>query len=131
MPGITLQLSGQQDNALAQRLALALTELTCRVLDKRPEQTMTIVRFVADQLWFINGQSLQALSRRSFRLEVTITDETATLSQKAQYQHEAYALLAKILGSLHPHSNVHIIDCRGTAYGYGGLTQDYRYQHNE
>jgi 4-oxalocrotonate tautomerase len=131
MPGITLQLSGHEDPQLAHRLANALTKLTCRILDKRPEQTMVIVRFVPAELWFINGQSLQALARHSFRLEVTVTDETNTRAQKAQYHQEVYALLAETLGELHEHSNIHIIDCRAGAYGYGGVTQEFRYQHNE
>lgn len=27
------------------------------------------------------------------------------------------------------HSNVYVIDCRASAYGDGGVTQEYRYQH--
>lgn len=47
MPGITLQLSGREDVALA----TALTTLTCEVLKKRPEQTTVLVRFVPPELW--------------------------------------------------------------------------------
>jgi len=33
-----------------------------------------------------------------------------------------------MIGHIHPHYNVHIIDCRAAAYGDGGVTQKYRYQ---
>jgi 4-oxalocrotonate tautomerase len=129
MPGITLKLSGEPDAALARGLAAELTALTCDVLEKRPQQTMVMVQFVPRELWFIDNRSLADHRRNSFRLEVTITDETNTKAQKARYQREAYALLSRVIDDLHPHSNVHIIDCRASAYGYGGVTQEYRHQH--
>ena len=102
MPGITLTLSGAPDTALASRLSHELTELTARVLDKQPSQTMVIVRFVDPGLWFIDSESLERLGRNSFRLEVTITDETTTVEQKRQYQREAYDLLSGRIGNVHP-----------------------------
>ncbi|MFJ3151377.1 4-oxalocrotonate tautomerase [Pseudomonas putida] len=123
MPGITLTLSGAPDAALASRLSHELTELTARVLDKLPSQTMVIVRFVDPGLWFIDSESLESLGRNSFRLEVTITDETTTVEQKRRYQRESYDLLSQHIGNVHPHSNVHLIEVRATAYGYGGVPQ--------
>ncbi|HDS1774283.1 4-oxalocrotonate tautomerase [Pseudomonas putida] len=123
MPGITLTLSGAPDAALASRLSHELTELTARVLDKLPSQTMVIVRFIDPGLWFIDSESLESLGRNSFRLEVTITDETTTVEQKRRYQRESYDLLSQRIGNVHPHSNVHLIEVRATAYGYGGVPQ--------
>jgi 4-oxalocrotonate tautomerase len=88
-----------------------------------------MVQHVAPGDWFINRQSLAELGKNSFRLEVTITDETNTKTQKAAYQKAAFELLSKRIGNVHPHSNVHLIDCRASAYGYGGVTQEYRHQH--
>ena len=123
MPGITLTLSGAPDAALASRLSHELTELTARVLDKLPSQTMVIVRFIDPGLWFIDSESLESLGRNSFRLEVTITDETTTVEQKRRYQRESNDLLSQRIGNVHPHSNVHLIEVRATAYGYGGVPQ--------
>ncbi|MFS0827101.1 tautomerase family protein [Pseudomonas phoenicis] len=123
MPGITLTLSGAPDAALASQLSHELTELTARVLDKQPSQTMVIVGFVDPSLWFIDSKSLASLGRNSFRLEITITDETTTVAQKRRYQRESYDLISERVGNVHPHSNVHIIDVRATAYGYGGVPQ--------
>lgn len=111
------------------QLVPQLTALTCEVLEKRPEQTLLILDFVPHEQWFIHNRSLVEHGRNAFRLEVTVTDETNTKAQKARFHREAYVLLAELIGNLHPHSNVHIIDCRASAYGYEGVTQEYRYQH--
>ena len=128
MPGITLTLSGEADQALVRRLAPALTSLTCAVRDKKPEETTVIVKFVPAVDWFIGGESLAELKRNAFRLQVTVTDETTTKDQKAAYQKAVFEALSEAVGNLHPHSNVHVIDCRASAYGYGGVTQERRYQ---
>ncbi|WP_213940437.1 4-oxalocrotonate tautomerase [Pseudomonas sp. dw_612] len=129
MPGITLKIAGQPNAELVQRIVPPLTVLTCEVLEKRPEQTMVMVQFVPHELWFIDSRSLAELGRNSFRLEVTITDETNTKAQKARYQKEAFALLAEAIGNLHPHSNIHVIDCKASSYGYGGVSQEYKLYH--
>ena len=128
MPGIFLTLSGQTDETLTRRLALDLSELTCRVLKKDLARTAVIVRYCPDDQWFIAGRSLRDYGQRAFRLEVTITDETNTKTEKADFHAQAFALLSQVIGNLHPHSNIHIIDCRASAYGYGGMTQEeYRF----
>ena len=130
MPGILLTVSGQPDSGLTQRLAREISELTCRVLKKEMERTAVIIRYCPEDHWFIAGRSLQDYGQRAFRLEVTITDETNTKAEKADYHAQAFRLLSQIIGNLHPHSNIHIIDCRASAYGYGGKTQEeYRFLH--
>jgi 4-oxalocrotonate tautomerase len=127
MPGLKLTVSGQPDAALSARLAAELTTLTCSTLRKLPERTMVMVHYVPHEHWFIQARSLAEHGRNSFRLEVTITEDTNTKDEKAVYQKEAYELLARLIGNLHAHSNVHVIDCKAAGYGYGGLTQEYRY----
>lgn len=128
MPGLTLTLSGLPNPIRSRDLAQKLTDLTARLLDKEIARTMVLVRYLPAEDWYIAGRSLVEWGQNSFRLEVTITDETNTKAQKAAYQREAFALLSREIGNLHPHSNVHVIDCRGSAYGYGGVTQEQYYQ---
>ena len=123
MPGITLTLSGTPNPVLAAKLSQEITALTAELLGKQPSQTMVIVQFVDPALWFIDSQSLSIQGLNSFRLEITVTDETTTLAQKSRYQREVFNLLSERLGNLHRHSNVHIIDVRASAYGYGGEPQ--------
>ncbi|TXJ17230.1 MAG: 4-oxalocrotonate tautomerase family protein [Afipia sp.] len=129
MPGITLRISGQPDADLTRRAVARITSVTCTLLDKKPQQTVAMVQYIPQDQWFIAGKSLVEHGKNSFRLEVTITDETCTKWQKAEYQEAAFAALSDVIGNVHPHSNVHVIDCRASAYGYGGVTQEHRYQH--
>jgi 4-oxalocrotonate tautomerase len=129
MPGLKLTVSGEENAGLSERFAAELTALTCSVLGKEPVKTMVLVQYIPREHWYIAGSSLTAQGKNSFRLEVTITEETNTKSQKAEYHRQAFDLLSTLIGNVHPHSNVHIIDCAATSYGYGGVTQEYRYQH--
>ncbi|SFI69204.1 tautomerase family protein [Celeribacter neptunius] len=128
MPGIILTHSGLPDPAQADALAAELAELTCRYLKKERGRTMVMLRHQPKDQWYIAGTSLEKDGRNSFRLEVSITEETNTKDEKAAFHKAAFALLSERLGNLHPHSNVHVIDCRATSYGYGGVTQEWRYQ---
>lgn len=129
MPGINVTISGLPDSALTHQLVQQLTDLTCRILKKEPSRTRVIVQYVPEEQWFVAGRSLAAYGKKSFELQVTITGETNTRSEKAAYHKAAYELLAELLGNVHPHSSIHIVDCQATSYGYGGVTQEWRYQH--
>ncbi len=129
MPGITLTLSGKKNPELTRQCALVLTSLTTDILKKNRFETMVIVRYVDDDDWFIDGKSLRDFGKNTFRVEVTIVDETCTKDQKAEYQKTVFQSLSDIIGNVHAHSNVHIIDCKAASYSYSGITQEYRYQH--
>lgn len=130
MPGIFLRISGDPNRELAQRIVPEITRLTCAVLHKKPEQTMVMLQYVAREEWFIAGKSLAEHGKNSFRLEVTVTEDTTTKEEKAAYHKAAFAALSALIGNVHPHSNIHVIDCKATSYGYGGVTQEHRYQHS-
>lgn len=131
MPGIMLKISGRPEPELARRIVAKISSLTCSLLDKEPARTMVMLQFIPHEEWFIAGTSLAELGRNSFRLEVTITDETNTKAQKAAFHQAAFAALSELIGNVHPHSNIHVIDCRASAYGYGGVTQEYRAHHSQ
>lgn len=124
MPFITLHHTASSDSALLARLATELTALTQRILRKDPQRTSVLVRTVPAAEWYIAGASMADRAAPVFRLEITVTDETNTRDEKRRFQREAFALLNDLLGGVHPHSNVQVIDCRATAYGYGGITQE-------
>ena len=131
MPGITLTLSGERDQDITSQCVQLATQITCSVLKKNSFETMVIVRNVNKKDWFIDGKSLDEWGKNSFRLEVTVVDETCSKDQKAEYQKEIYRAMEQAIGNLHPQSNVHIIDCKAASYGYTGITQEYRYQHRD
>ena len=131
MPGITLTLSGCNDQKLTKDCVLLATQITCEILKKNSFETMVIVRHVDDDDWFIDGKSLAEWGKNSFRLEVTVVDETFSKDQKAAFQKAIYKAMEQAIGNLHPQSNVHVIDCKAASYGYTGITQEYRYQHKD
>ncbi len=131
MPGITLTLSGCKDKQLTTECVLLATQITCEILKKNSFETMVIVRYVENDDWFIDGKSLAEWGKNSFRLEVTVVDETCSKDQKAAYQKAIYIAMEQAIGNLHPQSNVHVIDCKAASYGYTGITQEYRYQHKD
>ena len=54
--------------------------------------------------------------------------ETNTKDEKARFIEQAYAQLAALIGEVHEVSYIHVVDARAAAYGYGGQTQEHRYQ---
>ena len=106
-----------------------LSELTARILKKKPEVTSIAIDYVDPDDWIVGGKSLSELGKRSVYLDIKITDETNTKAEKAQYIREAFDAFGQLLGDLHEVSYIYIEDVRATAYGYGGETQEYRYHH--
>jgi len=129
MPYLHIQISGAADAALAQRVAAAGTDLTARLLGKKPEHTAVVVDFIAPSLWFIAGRPLEGAPRRSYHWMVSITDETNTKREKADYLAAVHQSMDELLGGAAEHSYAHVADLRGSAYGFAGLTQEHRYQH--
>ena len=88
-----------------------------------------VVDFIDPQQWFIAGKSLAGSAVRSYHWMVSITDETNTKREKAAYLAAVHQAMDELLGGVAEHSYVHVADLRASAYGYGGLTQENRYQH--
>ncbi|SDE98979.1 4-oxalocrotonate tautomerase [Mucilaginibacter pineti] len=131
MPIIHLKVSGQEDAVLAQELVNEIGRLTKEVLNKKPEVTVVIVSFVPDDLWFVNSVSLAGLKTKSFHLEIKISDSTNLKVDKADYIKAVHNSLTSLLGSIHPVSYTAIQEMKADAYGYDGLTIEYKYINNQ
>ena len=128
MPHNVLQLSGPVDTGLAARSVDKVIDLTCRVLGKKPEVISIQVLFTPSEQWFIAGKTLAQTGQSAFHLDISVTDETNTKAEKAQFIRELHAAMKTLRPDLHECSYVHVIDARAAAYGYGGRTQEYRHQ---
>jgi 4-oxalocrotonate tautomerase len=129
MPYIHIQVSGEPDDALAEHVANQAAELTARILHKERRLTAVVVDFIPATRWFIGGRSLQQSGQRSYHSMVSITDETNTKQEKAAYLEAVHRAMRELLGGAAEHSYVHVADLRASAYGFGGRTQEHRYQH--
>jgi 4-oxalocrotonate tautomerase len=111
---------------LANELAKTISNLTKEHLNKRPEVTVVTISFVPKNLWFVNSQSLDELKMNSFHLNVTISDSTNLKDHKSSYIQAVHDALSARLGSIHPVSYTSIQELKADAYGYEGLTIEYK-----
>lgn len=129
MPILNVKISAEKSPQLTKDIATLLLELTSRILKKKPEVTAIAIDYVPPDSWIIAGVPLSEQNKNSVYFDIKITDETNTKEEKAQYIREAFAGFAQLLGNLHEESYIYVQDVRAASYGYGGLTQEYRYQH--
>jgi len=131
MPIINLKVSGNENAALAKELALAISDLTKAFLKKKPEVTVVTVSFTPNQLWFVNSQSLEELQMNSFHLDIKISQSTNLKDDKAAYIDAIHNSIGAIVENIHPVSYTVINEIPADAYGYDGLTIEYKYINNK
>ena len=129
MPHINVHISGKADAALTLNVARSVTALTSDILGKKPEVTAVVVQYVPHEQWIIDNTPLSEQDRNAFHLDISVTDETNTKQEKARYLKAVHETLSELIGKVHEKSYIHVFDVRAATYGYGGLTQEYRYQH--
>jgi 4-oxalocrotonate tautomerase len=129
MPILNVKVSAEKSPGMTRSISGILLELTTRILRKKPEVTAIAIDYIDPADWIVAGKSLSEQGKNSFYFDIKITDETNSKAEKAQYIREAYDAFAKLLGNLHEESYIYVQDVRGTAYGFGGKTQEYRSQH--
>lgn len=129
MPILNVKVSAKKSPEISHAIASTLLELTGRILKKKPEVTSIAISYIDPDDWIVGGKSLAELGKASIYCDIKITDETNTKAEKAQYIAESFAAFRELLGELHEVSYIHVEDVRAAAYGYGGLTQEYRHQH--
>jgi 4-oxalocrotonate tautomerase len=129
MPILNVKVSAKKSAGMSKAISDILLELTSRILHKKREVTSIAIVYVDPDDWIVAGHSLAEQGKSSIYFDIKITDETNTKAEKAQYIREAFDAFSQLLGNLHEESYIYVEDVRATAYGYGGLTQEYRYHH--
>jgi 4-oxalocrotonate tautomerase len=128
MPILNVKVSGDKDVQVTRKITTLLLDTTTRILKKKPEVTAITIQYVPSDCWVIRGELLSEQSKSSFYLDIKVTDETNTKDEKADYIREVFEGFKGILGDLHDESYIYVEDVRAAAYGYGGRTQEFRYQ---
>lgn len=129
MPILNVKLGVAKSAELTREVSAKLLELTAQILKKKPEVTSIAISYVDPADWIVGGRSLAEQGKSSAYLDIKITDETNTKAEKAEYIARVFTAFAHLLPNLHEESYIYVEDVRAAAYGYGGLTQEYRYQH--
>jgi len=130
MPILNVKVSAKKSAGMTRAIANILLELTERILHKKRELTSIAIEYIDPDDWIVAGRSLTEQNKSSIYFDIKITDETNTKTEKAQYIREAFDAFSQLLGNLHEESYIYVEDVRATAYGYGGLTQEYRFHHS-
>ncbi len=128
MPILNMKISTNRSAEMTSKIASILMDNTTRILHKDPLVTSILIEHVDPENWIVGNKSLKEQGKSSFYLDIKITDETNTKSEKAKFIREVFDTLAALLGNLHNESYIYVQDVRATSYGYGGKTQEYRYQ---
>lgn len=129
MPILNVKISAKKSPEMSKRISSLLLELTTKILGKDPNVTSIAIDYVDPDDWIVGGRSLSEQGKGSVYFDVKVTDETNTKAEKARYISEAFAGFEKLLGDLHEESYIYVQDVRATSYGYGGRTQEFRFQH--
>jgi 4-oxalocrotonate tautomerase len=129
MPILNVKVSAKKSPGLTRSISGILLDLTTRILGKKPEVTAIAIEYVDPDDWIVAGKPLSEQGKSSFYFDIKITDETNSKAEKAQYIREVYDAFERLLGDLHEESYIYVQDVRAAAYGFGGKTQEYRYQH--
>jgi len=129
MPILNVKVSAQRSSQMTMSISKILLELTSRILHKDPEVASIAIEYINPEDWIVAGKSLAEHGKSSIYFDIKVTDETNTKAEKAQYIREAFDAFSNLLGALHNESYIYVQDVRATAYGFGGLTQEYRYHH--
>lgn len=129
MPILSVKLSGPRRADVVTHVSEMLLESTSTILGKKRDVTAIVIQFIDPQDWIIAGRPLSEQGLASFYLDIKVTDETNTKDEKARYLRAVFDGFARILGPVHEESYIHVEDVRAASYGYGGKTQEYRYQH--
>ena len=127
MPILNVKISQPASSTLTHAVSETLLELTTRILRKKRELTAIAIDYIPPEHWIVGGHSLAEQGKNSFYFDIKVVDGTNTKDEKAQYIAEAFAALGQLLGNVHEESYIHVQDVRAEAYGFGGLTQEYRY----
>lgn len=129
MPLIRIHYASIRSDAPALKPAIA--RLVARhaggLLGKRADLTAVIVEAIDPAAWFVAGRDLAAAGLGSYAVEITVTEGTNTKAEKAAFVAALHRDLADVLGPVHAESYVHVVEARADGYGYGGLTQEFRF----
>lgn len=128
MPILNVKVSGARSDAMTKAITSLLGDLTQRILRKDPAVTAIAIDYIDPRDWYAGGQSLAEQGKSSVYFDIKITDETNTKSEKVAFIQAAFEGFAALLGNLHEESYIYVQDVRAAAYGYGGRTQEWRYQ---
>jgi 4-oxalocrotonate tautomerase len=123
MPFVHVIIAGKSIEPEARRrLQQETTVLMNTIMRKRREVTAVLVEEVDLSGWTVGGEPLEVAAH----VEANVTLGTNTAEEKKRFIEAMDALLKQSLGEIPPATYVIVREVEADAWGFGGVTQEYR-----
>jgi 4-oxalocrotonate tautomerase len=123
MPTIHVKLAPLQNPEQYEAISQRLTAITADILHKDPTVTAVIIDDLPAGRWSIGGH---AVTQPTAWVEISITAQTNTDTEKARWIAAAFEAMQSVLGRLALASYCVVRELPAADWGYGGLTQSDR-----
>lgn len=128
MPMITVRyMTPREDKDLRPRIAQLAVRLAHETLGKDPHVAAVLVEAADPQNWFIAGKRPADDGLAAFWLDIKITAGTNIKDDTSAFVKAMFDGMTDLLGPTHEESYVLAHAADGDAYGYGGRTQNDRW----
>lgn len=125
MPKLILAVSQHVDENIKAKIAMSLTELTMKHLNKKKEVTMINIQDNMDD-WYIAAERNNK-EIISYDLTIQVTAGSNTVAEKEAWLAATSNMLNEELGLTHPLPNyISILDVDGESWGFNGISQHTR-----
>ena len=125
MPLVNLRIAAAPDRELAARAADRARHR--RAARQTAPLIAIAVDFVDPATWFVAGHARRQRARPGDQGH----RRTNTKAEKARFIASVFASFEQLFGPLHEEATSHVHDARAASYGYGGRTQEWRYQRQQ
>ncbi|AXH15912.1 tautomerase family protein [Malaciobacter mytili] len=122
MPYINLKTNLQDFEDKEASILELIVSKTKQILKKDEKVTSVLLEKVPFNNWYINKKN-----EFTFFLEIKITKDSNTKEEKALYIKEIFEGFKALNIKINKASYVLIDEIAGNSWGYGGITQEYRY----
>ncbi|MBN8535260.1 MAG: 4-oxalocrotonate tautomerase [Rhizobiales bacterium] len=127
MPVLKVLLTTSPDESTPNAVAVALTELTGRLLHKDRALTAVVIQCIDPDRWFVGGRRLSETDLASFALDIEVTAGTNTKAEIAAYIDAVFTRMVELIGPVHEASYITAHEVPASTWGYGGRTQEFRF----
>jgi 4-oxalocrotonate tautomerase len=124
MPLLCIKLNTAASQTTSQQVAHLLTELTHSLLKKRREVTAVQIDYVPRTQWFVGA----TVAKPTYSLDIKVTAGTNTKDEMQTYLAAVHAGMKTLLGDTLEDASYSILhEVRADSWGFGGLSQEFRY----
>ncbi len=127
MPYLRVRIADQKQAIPAETIARRLTAIAVAELGKEASAAVVDFRYCAPQDWFVGAQPLSRLGKSGYAVEIKVTAGSNSAVQEAAFIRATHEQMQDWFPHLAETSYVIVTAVPGTAWGFGGQTQEKRH----